>query len=88
MNTEKWETVPCRQYDPEHFFPEGKSNAAKEQAQSAIRVCGTCELREVCLRMALDFESGDHWHRSGIFGGTTPEERARMAKRAGRRAVA
>ena len=88
MNTDKWETVPCRQYDPEFFYPEGKSEAAKQQAKDAARVCDGCELREACLRMILDFESGDHWHRFGIFAGTTPQERARMAKRQGRRAVA
>lgn len=48
-------------------------------------VCAGCpsEVRDACLRMALDAERGASiYERHGVFGGTVPSERLRMQKEA------
>lgn len=70
------ESAACRDEDPELFFPISEVGPGAEQVARAKRVCGGCPVRSECLTYALD--SGlDH----GIFGGTTPEERRKLARR-------
>lgn len=60
----------CGQTDPELFFAEqqgtGTINAAK-------RICNECPVRIDCLEWALKNDE-----RYGVWGGTTPRERARL----------
>ena len=57
--------------DTEIFFPV----TAGEEAE-ALAVCATCPVRAQCLEQAL--RDGE---RDGIWGGATPEERRRIARR-------
>lgn len=57
----------CAQTDPEVFFPE-KGGSTKD----AKLVCARCEVREQCLRWALE-----HDERFGIWGGLSERERRR-----------
>jgi WhiB family redox-sensing transcriptional regulator len=66
---EAWRTRgACRSVDPETFFP-----APNEPSESAVALCGTCEVRGPCLAWAL--QVGDC---HGVWGGTTPRERRAM----------
>ena len=71
----------CRDEDPELFFPVGTSGPAAIQIEAAKAVCKSCEVRLQCLEWAL--ATGQD---SGVWGGTTEEER-RVLLRARRRQV-
>jgi WhiB family transcriptional regulator, redox-sensing transcriptional regulator len=60
----------CRRLDPELFFPVSASGESLPQIETARRVCERCPVRTACLRWALG--AGQV---SGIWGGTTEEER-------------
>lgn len=60
----------CAQVDYEMFFPEKGGSTA-----DAKRLCGTCDVREDCLRYAID-----HHERFGIWGGKSERERRAIAK--------
>ena len=60
----------CSQTDPEAFFPE-KGGSTRD----AKRVCAQCEVREQCLKWAID-----HDERFGIWGGMSERERRRYKK--------
>lgn len=60
----------CSQTDPEAFFPE-KGGSTRD----AKRVCAQCEVREICLKWAID-----HDERFGIWGGMSERERRRYKK--------
>jgi WhiB family redox-sensing transcriptional regulator len=62
----------CHGADPELFFPVATAGRALEQVNSAKAVCVRCEVRADCLSYAL--QTMQH----GIWGGTTPDERAAM----------
>jgi WhiB family redox-sensing transcriptional regulator len=75
--------LPCTQVDPEVFFPEppgsldapptNKDRATyKEQVNSALAVCNTCEFTTECLKYALENRL------QGIWGATTDEDRKRI----------
>jgi WhiB family redox-sensing transcriptional regulator len=70
----------CRPYDSEMFFPVRSPNRNKDTAK-AKAVCDKCPVREECLQAAMDGRE-----KIGIWGGLTPEERARLHRR-GRRAA-
>ena len=65
----------CLGVDPDLFFPVGSTGPAVEQIASAKAVCGTCEARSSCLEFALATNQ-----ESGIWGGTTEEERRKLRK--------
>lgn len=47
----------------------------------AIAICADCPVRTVCLTEALEREGGlASQSRFGVWGGTTPSDRARMAR--------
>lgn len=51
-------------------------------SRHAKKVCEECPVREICLEVALQFERGKAGDmRHGVWGGHTPEERARIARR-------
>jgi WhiB family redox-sensing transcriptional regulator len=62
----------CRTADPDLFFPVGVGAAAGPEARRALRICDSCGVSRQCLDFALR-----HGEATGIWGGTTPEERLR-----------
>ena len=67
-------TGPCAE-DPEAFFPASTDHAAIQHAKA---LCHTCPAQAACLELAMRNEHGNAKGRDGIYGGTTPAERARM----------
>lgn len=67
----------CLHADPDLFFPIGTAGPGSRQVDKARRVCHSCPVRHPCLTWALD-----EGITSGIWGGTTEEER-RALRRAG-----
>jgi WhiB family redox-sensing transcriptional regulator len=65
----------CRDTDPDLFFPVGSTGPAVEQIINAKAVCAICEARASCLEFALVTNQ-----ESGIWGGTTEEERRKLRK--------
>ena len=60
----------CRYADPDLFFPVGTTGPAANQIDAAKQICHSCHTRMPCLAWALD-----HAVSSGVWGGTTEEER-------------
>ena len=60
----------CRLADPDLFFPIGTTGPALRQIDQAKRICQACQARTPCLAWALE-----HGVASGVWGGTTDEER-------------
>ena len=72
----RWaERAPCAQADPEAWFPD---KGQRELTQLAKRICARCPVRAQCLEYAL--AGADTWGgiATGIWGGTTPQERGRL----------
>jgi hypothetical protein len=46
----------CRSYDPEFFFPIGKTGRAIAEIQRAKAVCAACLVRAECLAFALELD--------------------------------
>ena len=65
----------CRDTDPDLFFPVGTTGPAIEQIEAAKAVCNECEARQPCLEFALTTNQD-----SGIWGGTSEEERRKLRK--------
>jgi len=64
----------CRDLDPERFFPESGEHTKAAEAKA---ICGSCQVRDQCLDLAVKAAGGlDHDH--GVFGGTLPAERSRL----------
>ena len=60
----------CRDTDPDLFFPIGTTGHALTQIERAKEVCGECPVSMECLEFALETNQD-----SGIWGGTSEEER-------------
>ena len=60
----------CHQVDPDLFFPIGTAGPALRQIREAKRICEARRARTACLASALE-----HAVASGVWGGTTEEER-------------
>ncbi|MDQ6784287.1 MAG: WhiB family transcriptional regulator [Actinomycetota bacterium] len=65
----------CRDTDPDLFFPIGTTGLAVDQIDSAKAVCDRCEAQRACLEFALATNQ-----ESGIWGGTSEDERRRLRK--------
>ena len=65
----------CRDTDPDLFFPVGTTGPALEQIDAAKAVCRTCDSQAACLEFALATNQ-----ESGIWGGTSEEERRKLRK--------
>jgi len=65
----------CLTADPDLFFPVAVGTAAGPQVSRALRICDGCQVRQQCLDFAL--RTGE---ATGIWGGTTPEERIRVLR--------
>ena len=71
-----WRDVAaCRDTDPDLFFPVGTTGPAIEQIDAAKTVCRQCDAMNQCLEFALETNQ-----ESGVWGGTSEEERRRMRK--------
>lgn len=73
----------CLHADPELFFPVSTTGPALRQVEEAKRICRDCPVQAPCLAWALR-----QGISSGVWGGTTAEERRAMrltaaARRAG-----
>ena len=69
--TEWRKSGACATADPDLFYPIGTGNAAARQIAEACQICAACRVRRECLDYALENQEAH-----GIWGGTTPEERA------------
>ena len=69
------DNAACRDTDPELFFPIGTTGPAVEQIESAKLVCYQCDAQPACLEFALATNQ-----ESGIWGGTSEEERRKLRK--------
>lgn len=69
------EDALCAQTDPDIWFPE---IGGHREAAIARRICRACPVRAECLDYAL--AGADTWNglATGIWGGTSPRERARI----------
>jgi WhiB family redox-sensing transcriptional regulator len=69
------ERALCAQADPDAWFPE---KGQRDLAKTATRICRACPVRAQCLDYALS--GADTWAgiATGIWGGTTPQERDRL----------
>lgn len=72
-------SASCRTVDPELFYP--PAGFGRPKAESVAKeICGGCPERVACLESAMRAEAGESAKmRAGVWGGTTPAERARMA---------
>ena len=71
-----WRTLAaCRDTAPDLFFPVGSTGLAVEQIEAAKAVCDQCPVKEPCLQFALETNQD-----SGIWGGTSEEERRRLRR--------
>jgi len=76
LASDEWRRVSaCRDTDPDLFFPVGTTGPAIEQIENAKAVCDSCEAQTECLEYALATNQD-----SGIWGGTSEEERRKLRK--------
>jgi WhiB family redox-sensing transcriptional regulator len=66
----------CRDTDPDLFFPVGTTGNALVQIDRAKEVCDQCPVKVDCLDYALETNQD-----SGIWGGTSEEERRVLRRR-------
>ena len=65
----------CLGSDPDLFFPIGSTGEPMIQAAAAKRICQGCVVRQACLQFALETNQD-----TGVWGGTTEEERRGLRK--------
>ena len=65
----------CRDTSPDLFFPVGTTGQALIQIAQAQAVCANCPVQDECLQFALATNQD-----SGIWGGTTEEERRKLRR--------
>ena len=75
-DTSDWRALAsCRDTDPDLFFPVGTTGPALQQIDAAKAVCRQCEAQGPCLEFALATNQ-----ESGVWGGTSEEERRKVRK--------
>lgn len=70
------ESGACLQEDPDLFFPTGATASLSREIEIAKSVCRRCSVQQACLEWALG--AGQ---LSGIWGGTTEDERRTWSRR-------
>ena len=76
VDPDAWRDVAaCRDTDPDLFFPVGTTGLALEQIAAAKSVCAACDVQSACLEFALATNQ-----ESGVWGGTSEEERRKLRK--------
>jgi hypothetical protein len=77
MREDNWEDDgACTNRNPEWWFPANEANMTRNNWK-ALNICRGCEVRLVCLRLALD-QKLEH----GIYGGMLPSQRKQMTRKA------
>jgi WhiB family transcriptional regulator, redox-sensing transcriptional regulator len=71
-----WELAACRSEDPELFFPIASTGSGQTDVVRAKAVCARCPIRQPCLDYAIDSRQAH-----GVWGGTSEEERQKIAAR-------
>ncbi|MFD6418460.1 WhiB family transcriptional regulator [Streptomyces sp. NPDC060194] len=66
----------CLHEDPELFFPVGQSGPGLSDQQRALAVCAGCPVRAACLEWALEIG-----RPTGVWGGTTEDDREKLRRR-------
>lgn len=75
-DSDEWrEDASCRTSHPDLFFPIGASQSAVDLVEAAKAVCNECLVRPACLEFALVTNQ-----ESGVWGGTSEEERRRLRR--------
>jgi len=76
LASDEWRReAECRDTDPDLFFPVGTTGPAIEQIENAKAVCRSCVSPSACLEFALVTNQD-----SGIWGGTSEEERRKLRR--------
>src|SRR3954452_7469417 len=76
VDNDNWrQYAACRDTDPDLFFPVGTTGPAIEQIDAAKAVCCACDVQSACLEFALATNQ-----ESGVWGGTSEEERRKLRK--------
>ncbi len=76
LERDEWRKfAECRDTDPDLFFPVGTTGPALEQIANAKAVCRSCEVQGLCLEYAVSTNQD-----SGVWGGTSEEERRQMRR--------
>lgn len=76
-NDNSWRSqARCLGSDPDLFFPVGSKGKPLAQAEMAKGLCLGCTVRELCLLYALETNQV-----TGVWGGTTEEERQSIRRR-------
>lgn len=76
-----WREAACVDLDPEMFFP---APSQRSRIRRAVAVCCSCPVVDECLRSALRMETKrSAENRHGVWGGLTPEQRYKLARRGG-----
>jgi WhiB family redox-sensing transcriptional regulator len=65
----------CRDTNPDLFFPVGTTGQALVQIDQAKAVCHECPVQSDCLEFALTTNQD-----SGVWGGTSEEERRKLRR--------
>lgn len=60
----------CRSADPALFF-----GATRDDERAAVRICGTCTVKDECLSFAVETRE-----RFGVWGGMTERQRKRLLR--------
>ena len=82
MVDEDWrDLAACQDTDPDLFFPVGTTGPAIEQIANAKAVCNMCAAKEPCLEFAIATNQD-----SGVWGGTSEEERRKIRREIAARA--
>ncbi|HMS87380.1 MAG TPA: WhiB family transcriptional regulator [Acidimicrobiales bacterium] len=77
IESDEWRrTAACRDTDPDLFFPVGTTGPAIEQIANAQAVCNPCDSKAACREFAIATNQD-----SGIWGGTSEEERRQLRKK-------
>lgn len=76
-----WEThAACRRYNPELWFPVSCGNA--RAVATPVSICHRCPVQTQCLdKIMAEEKNATTKHRTGIWAGTTPEDRYRLYRR-------
>jgi WhiB family redox-sensing transcriptional regulator len=72
-----WQEALCAQVDPDLFYPE-RGGDSHGSVRTAKQLCFACDDRPQCLQYAME-----NRERIGVWGGTTPKERSRLARERG-----
>ena len=82
VDNDNWrDYAACRDTSPDLFFPIGTTGPAIEQIAQAKAVCRSCDAQSACLEFALATNQD-----SGVWGGTSEEERRNIRRQAAARA--